>query len=372
MNKLVIGLMTGTSADGVDAALVSVSDTTPNTPKVIATRFHPYPSELQKQIIAIAHKHSMEFDTYFRLDKDIAHQLASAVLGLLQQENLTAEQIAFIGSHGQTIRHQPAPEHNYTVQIGEPNTLAALTRIDVITDFRRADMAHNGQGAPFAPLFHEKVFLETEKTTVVLNLGGIANITILEQGRETTGFDTGPANALMDDWIKLNKNEKFDTDGRWALSGSTNKQLLNSFFSDKYFLKPAPKSTGREYFNTEWITSHLVNQDLKAVDVQATLCELSALSIAEAVKKCTLKCEQIYLCGGGAQNTELVRRLKLRLPKTIFRSTYEIGIDPNFMEALLIAWLAHRYELELPGNLPSVTGANRAVICGAKYLATKE
>lgn len=371
MTKLIIGLMTGTSADGVDAALVSASDTSPNSPKVLATRFHPYPSSLQKQIIALAHQNAIEFDAYFKLDKDIAIELATAVHGLLQQENLTAEHIAFVGSHGQTIRHRPEPEHNYTVQIGDANTLTALIGIDVITDFRKADMAHAGQGAPFAPFFHEKVFLETGKTTVVLNLGGIANITILHMGSPTTGFDTGPANALMDDWIKLNKNEKFDTHGQWASTGTVDKQLLSTLFSDRYFSKKPPKSTGREYFNTEWIASHLPEKKLKAADVQATLCELSALSISEAIKNSTRECSQIFLCGGGIENRELVRRLKRHLPETKFCDTEEAGIDPNFMEALLIAWLAHRYDLKLAGNLPSVTGAKKAVICGAKYLASK-
>lgn len=371
MDKLVIGLMTGTSADGVDAALVSVSDKTPNSPKVQATRFHPYPANLQQQIIAITHKNSMEFDGFFKLDKEIAYALASSVEGLLQQENLKPCQIDYIGSHGQTIRHRPDPMHSYTVQIGEPNILTAITGIDVITDFRRADMAHGGQGAPFAPFFHEKVFKERGKTTIVLNLGGIANITILRQNYQTTGFDTGPANALMDDWIKLNKNEKYDASGRWAASGNSDDELLKALLSDQYFTKPSPKSTGREYFNTQWLRSHIADRDLKPADVQATLCELSALSITDAITSHTPDCEQIFLCGGGAQNIELLRRLRRHLPAVIFRNTAEVGIDPDFLEALLIAWLAHRYELGLSGNLPSVTGAEKTVICGAKYVATK-
>lgn len=363
--------MTGTSADGVDAVLVSVSNKTPNSPKVLATQFHPYPVDLQRQIIAITHKNSMEFDSFFKLDKDIAHELASSVQSLLQQEDLQPCQIAYIGSHGQTIRHRPDPDHNYTVQVGEPNVLTALTGIDVITDFRGADMAHGGQGAPFAPFFHEKVFKVPGKTIVILNLGGIANITILRPNTRTTGFDTGPANALMDDWIKLNKNENYDTNGQWAASGNTDEELLKALLSDEYFSKESPKSTGREYFNTQWMSLHIKNRDLEPADVQATLCELSALSISAAIRSQTTDCKEVFLCGGGAKNTELLRRLKLHLPAAIFRSTAEVGIDPDFLEALLIAWLAHRHELALSGNLPSVTGAEKAVICGAKYLATK-
>ncbi len=371
MTKLIIGLMTGTSADGVDAALVCISNKTPNSPKVIATLFHPYPKHLQEQIITTTHENSMAFDAFFKLDKEIAKELADSVQGLLAQENLKPDDIAYIGSHGQTIRHRPGKEHNYTVQIGEPNTLTALTGIDVITDFRRADMAHGGQGAPFAPFFHEKVFRESKRATVILNMGGIANITLLCDSSETTGFDIGPANALMDDWIKLHKNESFDDCGDWAASGTVDIELLKTLICDQYFTIEPPKSTGREYFNTQWLQQHLVNRKIATVDVQATLCELSAQSIADAIKDQTTQCDQVFLCGGGIKNLELLRRLKFHLPNTQFRSTAELDIDPDFLEALLIAWLAHRHELALSGNLPSVTGSRKAVICGAKYIATK-
>ncbi|MCB1755999.1 MAG: anhydro-N-acetylmuramic acid kinase [Gammaproteobacteria bacterium] len=367
MSPLTIGLMTGTSADGVDAALVEFED---HSPRLLDKYFHPYPADLRKRIIALAHSDHVGFDELFLLDAQIAEQLAIAVERLLRQADCTPGRVSAIGSHGQTIRHRPQAGLRYTVQIGNPNILVARTGIDVITDFRRADMAFGGQGAPFASLFHEQVFREAGKHTVVLNLGGIANITVLQDDREVIGFDTGPANALLDDWIKINKGLDHDADGAWAASGTPDPKLLASMLADDYFKQAPPKSTGREYFGGPWLDKHLKNNTSAAVDVQATLCELTARTIADAIERHCPACEQVYTCGGGAKNQELLRRLGQSLPGITLLKPESVGIDGDFLEAMVFAWLAERHLDGLPGNLPSVTGSRRAVICGCHYPAT--
>jgi anhydro-N-acetylmuramic acid kinase len=359
--------MTGTSADGVDAVLVNCKS---NIPTLVERHFHPYPCELQKRVLAITHQNCAELDELFLLDRAIAGELAAAVTGLLSKSCHSASAIIAIGSHGQTIRHRPNPPFHYTVQIGDPNTLVAKTGISVITDFRRADMAHHGQGAPFASLFHKEVFHQPGKCTAVLNLGGIANITLLSDDTPVIGFDTGPANALLDNWIELNKGLSFDKDGEWASTGKVDKALLEAMLKDPYFHLPSPKSTGREYFNPVWTQHHIQHINSCAKDIQATLCELTAVTVAQAIKSKFKHCHQVFLCGGGAKNKELLRRLKIQLPHTHFLDPKTRGIEGDFLEAIVFAWLAKRHIDGLPGNLPSVTGSSKAVISGCYYPAT--
>ncbi len=360
--------MTGTSADGVDAALVRIDTSSIH---LAGRYFLPYPEDIRARVITLAHSDTAKLDELFQLDRLIGEILADAVNHLLDQENIAAESILVTGSHGQTIRHRPDPPHQYSVQIGNPNILTARTAIDVVSDFRRADMAFGGQGAPFASLFHDHYFRSEGRDTAVLNLGGIANITILKDGSPAMGFDTGPANALLDDWIQFTKKQPFDPDGSWAAAGTVDQDLLQSMLNDPYFKKPAPKSTGREYFNRDWLQAHLQNRTIGSTDVQATLCELSALTIAHAIQASCPSCVQVYGCGGGSKNQELLRRLQRHLPNAKIRNPLEIGIDPDYLEAMVFAWLAYRHLQQLPGNLPSVTGSRRAAICGCLYPASR-
>ena len=369
MSRLTLGLMAGTSADGIDAALVDCSST---PPKVIGTYLRQYPPELRSRILNTAHADYVNLDDFFQLDQLIAEELSTAAIELLSQEKCSAKKVIAIGSHGQTVRHRPNPPQHFTVQLGNPNIIVARTGIDVVTDFRRADMAMGGQGAPLAPLFHDKLLREKRRNIVVLNLGGIANITVLSDDFPTLGFDTGPANSLMDLWISQKKDLSYDKSGIWAASGTVNEALLASMLSDAYFKQPPPKSTGREYFSEKWLARHLLATDLPDNDVQATLCELTATTIAHAIKKACSSVDQIIFCGGGHKNEELLRRLQVHFPKTVIESRFNKGIDPDFLEAILFAWLAHRHLQRLPGSMPSITGCAMPLISGCLYPSTNK
>ena len=359
--------MTGTSADGVDAALVEFNA---QIPKLLGKHFQAYPKRLRQRIVSSAHSDSIFFDDFYELDRLVAEQLAGAVNQLLQICNCSKNSVRAIGSHGQTLRHHPAKQNNYTVQVGDANTLVALTGIDVVTDFRRADMAHGGQGAPLAPLFHDLAFRSSGKDTVVLNLGGIANITVLNQEKPVLGFDTGPASALMDDWIKFCHQMEFDNSGSWAASGTINQELLDDFMSDPYFLLVPPKSTGREYFGSGWLETRLRNRNVKYADVQATLSELTARTVARAIRQYCPTCHELFLCGGGAKNTFLIKRLHALLPDVNFKTPEQIGLDGDFLEATIFAWLAYQHLQRNPLNLPPITGCARKLVTGCHYPST--
>lgn len=368
MNDLYIGLMSGTSIDGIDAVLVDFSQAKPH---LLATHYTPYDDTLRRKITALCQAGENEIHRLGELDVLLAKEFAKAVKGLLSQQTISPQSIKAIGSHGQTIRHSPSHPPRFTLQIGDPNTLAAETGITTVADFRRKDMAYGGQGAPLVPAFHHYAFSSTNASRAIANIGGIANITLLshETGQNIIGFDTGPGNVLMDGWIQLHQQKTHDADGKWAAQGKVNPNLLKDLLNDAYFKTSAPKSTGREYFNLAWLQKHELVSNMAPVDVQATLVELTAQTIAQAILP-YLANGEILVCGGGARNTFLMSRLQeIAKPHFLVQSTQALGIHPDWVEAVAFAWLARQTMNRHPGNLPSVTGATQAAVLGGVYLA---
>jgi anhydro-N-acetylmuramic acid kinase len=361
-----IGLISGTSMDGIDAALVSFGDA---SIRMHATHQHPYPGELRSRLRhAISEPQRCAVDEIGSLDCWTGRCFRDAALALLAKAGVDAREVVAIGSHGQTLRHQPDAELPFTLQIGDPSRIALGTGITTIADFRRADLAAGGQGAPLAPLFHEWLFRRDGATRVILNIGGIANITILHgDDTATTGFDTGPGNTLLDAWIAAHQDASFDRDGSWSAAGNVDTKLLSRLSADPYFAAPAPKSTGFEHFNLDWLRSAGIDS-ISPVDVQATLCQLSADTIAAATRGALSGAiEDVLVCGGGVHNRDLMTRLAAALPQASVRSSAAEGLEPDWIEAAAFAWLAMRNTRGLPGNLPSVTGASRKVILGATF-----
>ncbi|MDH3266026.1 MAG: anhydro-N-acetylmuramic acid kinase [Gammaproteobacteria bacterium] len=365
MGDIYIGLISGTSMDGIDAALVSIEKSSLD---VLQTHQHDYPAELRRQLTAAKLDASIRtLDDVADLHRQVGECFRDAANQLLADSDYENSAVAAIGSHGQTIRHEPDIDDPYSLQIGDANIIAGGTGITTIADFRSADIALGGQGAPLAPAFHEWLFDKDGCTRVVLNLGGIANITVLHGGdAPTTGFDTGPANTLMDAWIARHRDEPFDSDGSWAAQGNVNPDLLAELLADSYFSSPPPKSTGFEYFNLEWLDAAGVDA-YDPADVQATLCALTAASVAAAVKEHASGASDLFACGGGVHNSDLMRRLDVALPGTHVRSTASAGLDPDWVEAAAFAWLAMRNTKDLPGNLASVTGARHSVVLGRAF-----
>jgi anhydro-N-acetylmuramic acid kinase len=369
MTDYFIGLMSGTSMDGVDAALIEVHDA---GIKTIATLGYPMPAELRKQLLNITHPGENEITRMGQLDNEMGILFANATLALLAKANFAASDIIAIGSHGQTIRHIPDAPFHFTMQIGNPNVIAEMTNITTIADFRRRDMAIGGQGAPLTPTFHNHVFRTVERNRIILNIGGIANISILPANIDlpVTGFDTGPGNCLLDSHMQLHfKDKTFDNDGEWASSGKINSTLLSSLLSESYLELPPPKSTGRELFNLPWLEKHLqkTNVGIAAVDVQATLLEYTAQTISQAIATQNINGGEIVVCGGGCHNKALIQRLKELNPHHQLTTTIIYNIDPDFVEAIAFAWMAHATMNKIPCNLPTVTGASKAVILGGVY-----
>ena len=363
MTELFIGLMSGTSMDGIDAALV---DFAANRVQLVATHAHAYSSTLQQQLDQTLGLEDPLDSDLTALDMAVGEAFAAAANELLTHAGIDAAAITAIGSHGQTIRHEPAAPEPYSLQIGAPETIAAQTGIDVVADFRRADIEAGGQGAPLVPAFHQAVFASPHETRVILNIGGIANITLLPAApsRAVTGFDTGPGNTLMDIWAHRELGFTMDIDGRWAAGGRINEQLLAALLRDPYFATHPPKSTGREYFNLEWLLQHTGTEQLAAQDVQATLCELTARSVAEAMRLYCRDTARLLVCGGGVHNAQLLRRLAANLPAITLESTARHGLDPDWVEAAAFAWLAQQALAGKPGNIPAVTGATHPVQLG--------
>lgn len=370
MTEYFIGLISGTSMDAVDAALVQFADAP--IPNLAARCTTPIPADLRQELSAVAQPGADDLDRIMRLDAAVARLFAQAVNELLAQTGLAAERIRAIGSHGQTIRHIPSGPEPYTVQIGNPSLIAELTGITTVADFRRRDMAAGGQGAPLAPAFHSAFFRVATETRVALNIGGIANITLLPKASEQPvgGFDTGPGNALMDAWIRRHQGAFLDKNGVWAAGGRPLPELLAACLADPYFQKPPPKSTGREYFHLDWLNARpVMSADADPQDVQATLLELTAASIVAAIRQYAPTTQRILVCGGGVHNPTLLERLRVHLAGVPVESTAVYGIDPDFLEAMGFAWLAKRTLEGLPGNLPEVTGAKGLRILGGIYPA---
>lgn len=362
MSELYIGLMSGTSIDGIDAALVDFSG---STPKLISTHCHPWPGKLHQALLDSRKLPDSQLHSLVQLDFDTGKIFAQAANELLERAGVSKEQVLAIGSHGQTIRHRPDAEPPFSLQIGDATVITRDTGIDVVNDFRSADINAGGQGAPLAPAFHAAVLQHDDEHRTIINIGGIANLTLLPPGARDaiTGFDSGPGNNLMDAWMKKINGHSYDRNGQWASSGRLNKTLLDELLEDHYFRLAPPKSTGFEYFNLSWLESYQVSS-LRADDVQATLCELTACSIAQDVKCYAAETQKIMICGGGVHNTHLMSRLRANLPDYAISSTEDFGVHPDWVEAMAFAWLARQTMLGLPGNLPAVTGAREAVILG--------
>ncbi len=363
--------MSGTSVDSLDAVLVDFSQ---KTPAITAKHSEPIPTELQAAVQALAISGDNEIQRLKELDQIIANLSALAVKSLCQQSNTERSSIKAIGSHGQTIRHYPPTNHSlgYSLQVGDPNIIAEETGITTVADFRRRDIAAGGQGAPLVPAFHKAIFGSTETERIILNLGGIANISYLPLHGDVAGYDTGPANGLMDSWIQKHRNLPFDENGTWASSGKTHLPLLEELMSHPYLSQPAPKSTGRETFNLPWLEQKISNihDSIKPEDVQATLLDFTAQSISNHIELSDpLQRTEVYACGGGSHNQALMQKLQHLLASRLVLTTEALGIKPDWVEAVAFAWLAKQTMEHRSGNLPTATGAKKAVVLGGIYLA---
>lgn len=376
--ELYIGLMSGTSMDALDAVLV---DFQTDQPRLVKHLDAPLGEPLRSELIALCRPGPNELHRLASADRQFAELSAELVLSLLQTSGYATDAIQAIGSHGQTVRHMPEAIAPYTVQLGDPNTIAALTGIPVIADFRRKDIALGGQGAPLVPAFHDALFRQKasgHSAIAILNLGGIGNISVLPaNSTEVLGFDTGPANTLLDLWFQLqhpDADDNFDRNGAYAASGKVNQRLLEKLMRDPYIQQAPPKSTGREYFNQNWLEDYLEQlPHWHGADLQATLAEFTAQSVAHGLRQCEKTSQvgqitQVYVAGGGAFNNDLMQRLARNYAQASWHSVAELGVDPQHLEAMAFAWLARQFMQRQPGNLPSVTGASRTTILGGLYL----
>jgi anhydro-N-acetylmuramic acid kinase len=376
--------MSGTSMDGIDAALLDIeagpgaqaghAGSAAVRMQLRAAAAHHWPDRVQARLRRAAEDSERIGLTEFgQLDTMVALEFAQAVQKLLATARVPADAVRAIGSHGQTILHRPQAQLPFTLQIGDPNVIAERSGIDVVADFRRRDVAAGGEGAPLMPAFHAAAFGFAGQTRAVVNIGGIANVTLLPAtgagpAPDVIGFDTGPGNCLLDAWARVHLGRPFDAGGAWAAEGEVDALLLERLLAEPYFARPAPKSTGRETFSDAWLQLAMGNRALRPVDVQATLAQLTAVTVADALRRPAVPALQnLYVCGGGAFNIDLLRRLREALPATQVATTAECGIAPEHVEAAGFAWLAYQYLSGLPGNLPSVTGARHPVPLGALY-----
>lgn len=367
MGNYYIGLMSGTSIDAIDAALVEISDD--SHCKLVAHHTHPIPEQLKQSLLSLIQPGENELARMMQCDVALGKVFAEASNELVNKSKFTTKQVKAIGSHGQTLRHYPGEAT--TLQIGDANIIAQLTGITTIADFRRRDMAAGGQGAPLVPAFHKIIFSGYGYDQVIVNIGGIANITLLPaDNTNVSGFDTGPGNCLMDEVALQYLKLPYDRDGEWGASGHVHPGLLERMLNDTYFAKAAPKSTGREYFNLHWLNEILKSfPNLAAQDIQATLCELTARTISDAIINSMPSAKRTLVCGGGVHNSALMKRLDELLIEQQVGSTETEGMDPDWIEAMAFAWLAKQTLENKPGNLPDVTGASQTVILGAIYPA---
>jgi anhydro-N-acetylmuramic acid kinase len=364
LSDFYIGLISGTSMDGIDAALVEFKK---DSLHLVDVHAHAYPVDLGNRLRRIMLDPTCSLDEFGELHVQVGICFRDATLALLQKSGVTARDIRAIGSHGQTLRHRPDLKYRFSLQIGDAATIATGTGIDTVADFRSADIALGGEGAPLVPLFHHWLFADNSENRVVLNLGGIANLTVLPAGcGELQGFDTGPGNTLLDAWMRKNTGSGFDDQGAWAKSGAPDAGLLQSLKADSWFELPPPKSTGFEHFNLDWLAK-TAGPSLRPADVQATLAELTAQTVAEAIQRWAPGTSSVLVCGGGVKNVDLMHRIGTRLPGIQVQSTALAGIDPDWVEAAAFAWLARQRLLARCGTEPSVTGASRPAILGAIY-----
>ena len=359
MSAYYIGVMSGTSLDGVDVVLCEITTT---TCKLHTAYEHPFAPELKAAIL-----HTIANPTTLQdigiLNHRLGHLFADAITTLLARSPVSTKEIRAIGLHGQTLWHEPHGNYPFSMQLGDATIVAVETGIDVVCDFRSTDVALGGQGAPFAPAFHQFMFHKVSPSTCIVNIGGMANITVL--GEPLLGYDTGPGNVLMDLWIAQHRHTPYDKEGLWAQGGTVNTVLLERFLQDPYFSQSAPKSTGREHFNAQWLHDRLSHLHVNAQDVQATLLELTVQSIVDEVGK--RPCELLLVCGGGVHNSFLMQRLNETLPKTQVSPTDAYGVSSTFMEAMAFAWLAYKRINKEAVPLNEVTGARNNAILGGVY-----
>jgi len=360
--ELYLGLISGTSADGIDAALVDFS----SGAVVVAAASTPYPDDIRKLILRTSQvEASINLDSLGELDARVGTCFANAASSLLDATGVPASRVMGIGSHGQTLRHNPSGTAGFTLQIGDASRIAERTGISTVHDFRRRDVAAGGQGAPLVPAFHSGVFADPREDRAVLNLGGIANLTLLPRAGHVLGFDTGPANALLDAWCLRHLGYGHDEEGQWASSGSVLDALLGELLADAFFDLEPPKSTGRDRFHLEWLLPKLAGHSAEPADVQATLVELTARSIAQALRRWQPATSRVLACGGGVHNRALMQALERNLAPATLQTTAALGLDPDFVEAAAFAWLARETLAGRPGNIPSVTGARGPRILGS-------
>lgn len=359
---LFIGLMSGTSADAIDAVLVRIADS--GYVEHIAHESTPMPETLATQIFALQTGDSRDIHDVCTLDVNLAQLYADTVAALLQKCAVSSSDVVAIGNHGQTLLHYPDSDPSFTLQVGDNHRLAELTGIDVVGDFRRRDLAAGGQAAPLIPAFH-RALMQSKNSVAFVNIGGIANVTVL-RGEETLGFDTGPGNTLMDAWIRREKNQPYDNSGAWARTGVVNKRLLAQMLADPYFVRPAPKSTGQDFFNLEWLAEKITSE-LSPEDIQRTLLELTAITTSDAVLESGS--EMVFIFGGGRHNEFLIERIQDLLGEVPLASTLQLGVDPDYMEATAFAWLAKQRLQGKPGNDPRVTGAKGKRLLGVIFPA---
>ena len=361
---LYLGLMSGTSADGIDAALAQF-------PPEGGCRFVegltlPWDPLLRERLVALGQGGELaSLDELGDVDARIGLAFAAAAVALLQHSGVEAAQVKAIGSHGQTVRHRPSASPAFTLQLGDANRIAERTGITTVADFRRRDVAAGGQGAPLMPAFHLAMLGTADEDRAVLNLGGIANLTLIPRVGTLLGFDTGPANALLDAWCERHTGHAYDADGAFAASGVVDEGLLARWRADPWFALPPPKSTGREQFHLAWVQQQIGDGQHVAADVQATLLELTAVTVADALLRDLPGAGRVLVCGGGVRNGHLMQRLAARLPGVVVESSARHGLDPDYLEAMGFAWLAQRTLDGLAGNLPSVTGAVGLRVLGA-------
>lgn len=369
--SLYLGLISGTSADGIDAALVRFHGAAADARcELVRGRTYAWDAGLRSRLIALGQgQDTVSLDAIGALDVRVALAFCDAARRLLQEAGVNAKDVRAIGSHGQTVRHRPETEFPFTWQMGDGNVIAERSGIATVADFRRRDVAAGGHGAPLMPAFHAAMLHSDDEDRAVLNLGGIANFTLLPRMGDVRGFDTGPANALLDAWCERHLGHAYDADGRFAASGAVDEALLARLLDDAWFALPPPKSTGREQFHLDWAQARLGDGALAPQDVQATLLELTAATVADALRATQPDTRRVLVCGGGVRNPPLLARIAARLPGVVVESTAAHGLDPDFVEAMGFAWLARETLAGRPGNLPSVSGARGPRVLGVVYPA---
>lgn len=364
---LYLGLISGTSMDGVNAAIIKISDSEISLEEFIEV---PYPIQLKADLEGLVRREEISLDGFGRLHVRVAHAFADTAHELLREASISPSEIIALGSHGQTVLHKPGSIPPHTLQLGDPSVIAHATGILTVADFRAKDMAAGGQGAPLVPAFHQVAFGRYALNHVVVNIGGIANISAFPEVGAVSGFDTGPGNTLMDLWVQQSLGLPFDRDGAWARSGKANEVLLSTMLADSYFALQGPRSSGRDYFSPAWLVGMVESagvRSLPAEDIQATLLQLTARTITNAVFATLPNCSQVAICGGGARNSNLMEAIAQLATPARVTTTDEMGLPGEAVEACAFAWLAARRLAGLPGNLPSVTGARSPQVLGGVY-----